>query len=334
MDKIILEFIKDSGRRSEYRIFSSIVVRIGRGYENDLIVSDPHVSQTHCVIRVHEDGFSIQDSGSLNGTWLERHIPEQGGFLSSPRNGSHKIKVEGMMRIYSGDIIHVGGTNIRFLVSGQPVEPAIPMLRPSPFFEEISSPGKAWLIVISAVMLTCAIEHQESFKNLPVSKFFSVGIGLLLTFLVWSGIWSFIGWLVKRKAFFNAHLSWAALFFLAMTLFYPLSDHLGYLASSHIVEMTVGSIILWVFISALIAGHLMLATLIPRRYQIGVAVGLSLIMVLFGVVTYFAGRPQFNAQPELYGTLVPPYVNGVLKSESVSEFLKNSNKIFIQKPNE
>lgn len=322
--------MKDSGRRSDYLTFNAMAVRIGRGYENDLIVFDPHVSQAHCLIRVHEDGFSMQDLGSLNGTWILRqplseHLHRKGGPI--------KQKVDGILHIFSGDIILVGNTKIRFLVSGHPVEPAKPLLKPSPFFEEISSAPKAWLVVFSAVLLSCVVEHQESFKNLPVSRFFSIGIGLLLTFLVWSGIWSFVGWLIKRKAFFNAHLSWVALFFLSMTLTYPLADHLGYVFSSSVVELAVGSFIFWFFISILIVGHLMLATRILRRYQILVAVGISTVVIAFGIVTYFAGRPQFNTQPDLYGTLVPPYAR-LVRGQSIDQWIQKSQKVFISKKHE
>lgn len=338
MDKVILEFVKDSGKRPEYRVFYSMVVRIGRGYENDLLVSDPHVSSAHCLVRVHENGFSLEDLESLNGTWLIRQMPSEqeqkpvgennpAKKLLSRKKGILKQRVQGSVRIYSGDIILVGHTKIRFLASGHPVEPAKPIIKPSPFFEEISSVPKAWLIVVSAVILTCAIEHQESYKNLPVSRFLSVAIGLVLTFLIWSGIWSFVGWLIRKKSYFHAHLSWVALFFLSMTLVYPLSDHLGYISSSSMVEMISGSIIFWLFGSALIAGHLMLATMILRRYQIGVAVGVSSAILLFGVMTYFAGRPQFNPQPELYSTLIPPYAR-LVAGRSIDQFVNKSRTIF------
>ncbi|MBL8013752.1 MAG: FHA domain-containing protein [Candidatus Omnitrophica bacterium] len=329
MDKVILEFIKDSGKHPDYRVYHSMNVKIGRGYENDLIVSDPYVSQAHCVIRVHEDGFSVQDLGSLNGTWV---IKNPVGGISNGKSLSHQ-KVDSSCHIVSGEIVIVGHTKIRFLHSGHELEPAKPILKPSAFFEEISSAPKSWLIVLSSILLACAVEHQESFKNLPVSRFFSIGIGLLLTFLIWSGIWSFVGWLIKRKAFFNAHLSWVALFFLSMTLFYPLADHLGYVFSSPMVEMIAGALIFWLFIGALLAGHLMLATVISRKYQIGVAVGISTVVILFGVVTYFAGRPQFNPQPELYGTLIPPYAR-LVAGQSVNQWIEASQNIFVQKKHE
>ena len=340
MEKVILEFLKDSGRRADYTAFSGLVVRIGRGYDNDLIVSDAHVSKHHCVIRVQEEGFTLEDLESTNGTWVIINAPEKksGRFTGlrpfgvGNKNQSGKLKVDQSLRIHSGDIIVIGHTRLRFIVSGHEIEPAKPIVGPNVFFEEINSAGKSWLLVISALVLSSVVEHQESYKNLPWSKFISVGIGLLLTILVWSGIWSFVGWLIQRRSYFNAHLSWATLFFLGMTIIYPLSDQLGYMTSSQKVELAAGSFFFWVLISMLIAGHLMIATLIARRYQIAVAVALSMTIVAFGIVTYYAGKAEFNPQPDLYSTLVPPY-GRIAPSDSVEQFLQKSAKIFLTKAN-
>jgi hypothetical protein len=340
MEKVILEVMKDSGRRADYTVFSGLVVRIGRGYDNDLIISDAHVSEHHCVIRVHEEGFTLEDLASINGTWVvaTTSAKKAGRFtgLSQPgvgkSNQGGKVKVDQSLRIHSGDIIIIGHTRLRFIVSGHEIEPAKPIAGPNAFFEEINSAGKSWLLVISALVLSSAVEHQESYKNLPWSKFISVGIGLLLKILVWAGIWSFVGWLVKRKAYFNAHLSWATLFFLVMIIVFPLADQLGYMASSEKIELAAGSFIFWVMISMLIAGHLMIATFIARRYQIAVAVVLSMTVIAFGIVTDYAGKAEFDPQPDLYSTLVPPY-GRIASGDSVEQFLQKSTKIFLTKTN-
>ncbi len=343
MEKIILEVMKDSGKRPDYRIFSSMVISMGRAYDNDLIVSDPHVSQMHCMLRAHEHGYTLEDLGSLNGTWLmpvasqRQEVSVKADSDAQEKTASLKLKnkihVQERVSISSGDIILIGQTRIRFMVSSHEVEAAKPMIRPNAFFEEINSPGKAWLIVTSAVMLGCVVEHQESVKNLPISKFVSVSIGLIFAFLIWSGIWSFAGWLIKRKSFFNAHLSWVTLFFLGMTLTYPLADHMGYIFCQEIVEMAVGSFIFWVFIAALVVGHLIIATHIARRYQIIASAAISTAIVVFGLVSAFAGKPQFNPLPDLYGTLIPPYAR-VMPGDSIDQFLNKSNRIFVFKSNE
>lgn len=342
MEQMILEILRE-GHRIEHRSFSDPAVRIGRSFDNDVIIADPFVSGHHCVIRSHEDGFSLEDSSSTNGTWLISSAPEnatgtavkkQWRLFGSRKDKSvvAKMRVESSRRLHSGDTILIGHTRLRFFVARHEVEPARRMMRPSAFFEEINKPYKACLLVIFALLLSSFMEHQESYKNLPLSKFVSIGIGLLMTIVVWAGIWSFVGWLIKRRAFFSAHLSWAALFFICMTFVYPLADYLGYITSSQTVEIVVGSVVFWIFISFLIAGHLMIATFIRKRYQFTVAVILSMTIIVFGIVTYYSGKSEFSPQPELYSTLIPPYGKLVVHSDSVDQFLHKSEKIFENKP--
>src|SRR5438105_2198090 len=48
-------------------------IRIGRGYDNDVIVDDPYVAAQHLRIERQEDGrLAAVDLGSLNGTFLDR----------------------------------------------------------------------------------------------------------------------------------------------------------------------------------------------------------------------------------------------------------------------
>ncbi len=46
--------------------------RIGRSSANDLQISDPSISSTHCEISVNGDSASIRDLGSTNGTFVDR----------------------------------------------------------------------------------------------------------------------------------------------------------------------------------------------------------------------------------------------------------------------
>src|SRR5262245_50268002 len=71
-------------------------VRIGAGGENDVIITDEHVSRYHCELRMTNEGWLLRDLGSTNGT----------------RVGEVAIK-EGL--VSPGAVITVGATRIRFL---------------------------------------------------------------------------------------------------------------------------------------------------------------------------------------------------------------------------
>ena len=77
---------------------------------------------------------------------------------------------------------------------------------------------------------------------------------------------------------------------------------------------------------------LTIATFISRRNQVIAATIISTVVITFGVVTYYAGKTEFDPQPDFYSTLVPPYAN-VVAGGSVDQFLQKSEKIFLSKTN-
>jgi hypothetical protein len=314
VEKVILESIRENGLRKDYQVFGDMVIRVGRGYDNDFIVADPHASANHFVIRVHEQGFIIEDLASTNGTLLGKH------------------KVHGQMTLNSGDEITIGRTRLRFVTSHHKVDPPVPLGTPSAFFIEINRPLKAWLIVLAGLLLCVLVEHQESYKNLAVQKFVSIGIGMVMIVLVWSGLWAFIGRIIKHKSSFNAQLSWSGLFFLAMTLFYPFADHFGYMTNSAVIEMIMGSVIFGIFLALLVAGHLTIATFLSKHTRILASSVISVVILTFGIVTYYASKSDFDPQPDYYATVLPPYAK-LAPSLTVDQFIQKSQSVFLNKTN-
>ncbi|GIJ29726.1 hypothetical protein Vqi01_48880 [Micromonospora qiuiae] len=69
---------------------------IGRDPAVDIVVYDPHLSRRHAEIRLADEGVSLTDLGSTNGTWV---------------NGG---RTNGMIRLADGDVIRLGRTELRF----------------------------------------------------------------------------------------------------------------------------------------------------------------------------------------------------------------------------
>ena len=72
----------------------------------------------------------------------------------------------------------------------------------------------------------------------------------------------------------------------------------------------------------------MIATFISRRNQIIAATVLSTVIIAFGIVTYYAGRSEFNPQPDFYSTLAPPYAH-IVPGGTLDAFLSKSEKVFL-----
>jgi len=87
-------------------------LRFGRTSDNDVVVSDPAASRSHCRIFVHEAKLFVEDLGSGNGTKL---------------NG---VKLTQPTELRTGDAVRIGDTIYTF--TGPPPPPSLDSTQPVP----------------------------------------------------------------------------------------------------------------------------------------------------------------------------------------------------------
>ncbi|HKP17703.1 MAG TPA: FHA domain-containing protein [Gaiellaceae bacterium] len=84
------------GRTGEQFIIDKQQTTVGRTPDCDIFLDDVTVSRRHAVIARSDDGFTIEDLGSLNGTFLNRHRIERS-------------------RLENGDEVQIGKYRLIFL---------------------------------------------------------------------------------------------------------------------------------------------------------------------------------------------------------------------------
>jgi FHA domain len=78
------------------RGLDSRTLTIGRGQGNDIALEDEFASAHHASIEPRRDGVWVLDTGSTNGTFVN------GAKVSKPR------------KLEPGDVIRIGGTDLRY----------------------------------------------------------------------------------------------------------------------------------------------------------------------------------------------------------------------------
>lgn len=68
-DSAILLVLKGAGMGSRF-LLNSNTTRVGRELNNEISLDDITVSRSHALINRDENGFSVKDLGSLNGTYI------------------------------------------------------------------------------------------------------------------------------------------------------------------------------------------------------------------------------------------------------------------------
>jgi hypothetical protein len=85
------------GRAGEHFAPQGERTTIGRSPENDIFLDDVTVSRKHAVLLQQDDGYHIEDLGSLNGTFLNRK------------------RIESSSRLENGDEVQIGKYKLTYL---------------------------------------------------------------------------------------------------------------------------------------------------------------------------------------------------------------------------
>ncbi|MCA1779110.1 MAG: FHA domain-containing protein, partial [Xanthomonadaceae bacterium] len=107
--EVIVEQLGTTNNVLERQKFDQHTIWLGRGFDNDVILSDEHADARHARLTVDEEGdLWIEDLESVNG-------------IRRPR---HKQHIE-RRRVESGDVFLIGRSRIRIFQATHRVRPAV-----------------------------------------------------------------------------------------------------------------------------------------------------------------------------------------------------------------
>ena len=101
---VVIEILGWAGKsRKRFRVESDEVT-VGRGYTNDIVLSDPHISPQHLRLNATDQGWAIEDLNSLNGVQVVCKRGDIDGVFAS------------------GSEIKIGRTRLRIVATDHAVE--------------------------------------------------------------------------------------------------------------------------------------------------------------------------------------------------------------------
>jgi hypothetical protein len=159
-------------------------VRIGRAYDNDVVIDDPYVAPYHLLIARDADGRLVaEDLDSLNGLFLDRDPARR-----------PQITLDG------DRAIRVGTTLLRVRDPTQPVPPERPHTLDARLWPRVAA--------MTVLMLGAYLAAQwlgESGEP-KASRYVSTVLALPLLTLAWSGAWAVASRIFAGQARFERHL--------------------------------------------------------------------------------------------------------------------------------
>lgn len=184
---IFVEILTPDGDVKNRYIFTKLPIRIGRAYDNDIILDDPHTASHHAQIEYNQlDELIISDSGSLSG--ITQNHKREAFFVI---DGDHHYRL--------------GRTLLRIRTADYPVAPELTDTTNHRWEGWRPALTGALLLVLISLLTTWLSDIQES----NISKYLLELIGVVGFVVCWSGVWALFNKLFSGHARFGRHL-WIA----------------------------------------------------------------------------------------------------------------------------
>jgi hypothetical protein len=192
MDELIhIEVLNRHGEVTSRHAAGTLPVRIGRAYDNELVLDDPYVAPHHAVVERGPDGkLEIADAGSRNGL-----------FRAHSRQRLTRERIDPAARY------RAGRTEFRVRSSADPV--------PDELVDRgtgaLRRPVVALLAVVSVAAVVLFYAWSGTDQRTELVKLATTPVLILLALIIWSGAWGLAGRLLSAERCFAAHLTVAAL---------------------------------------------------------------------------------------------------------------------------
>jgi len=277
-----IEVLSRHGEVGQRERIEAAEARIGRAFDNDVVVDDPHVAPHHLRIHRGEDGELVaEDLGSLNGLYRE-HGAERAMRLQLAR--------------YPG--IRIGRTVLRVHDAAHTVPAEKPLTPPRAHARWAMGLGAALLLGLLALQwLNLTSEPSANLMLLPL-------LGFVTILALWTSVWAMLSRVFFGQARFSLQLRIAITACIALVLWDQLTESLSFgFAWREMAEYAgLGA---WAVLAATCFAHLQ--SIGPRHLR--AAMGLVVALIGAGAALQYLGKSETRkliGQRATLGDLRPP----------------------------
>ena len=275
--------------------------RIGRAFDNDVVVNDPHVAPHHLRVFRGEDGALVaEDLGTHNGLYAE--------------HGAQRLA---RLALAGDPGLRIGRTTVRVHDALQPVAAERPLTPPRAHAHWGTGLAAAlFLLILFVNWLELTGEPSANLIVLPL-------LGLATALSLWTGLWSLASRILFGQAQFALHLRIAVSACIAIVLWDQLTETLSFaLAWRALVDHAgLGA---WAILGVTCYAHL--HAIGPRHMN--VVAGVFMALIGTGAAMHYLGRWESRSQAgdrAALGELRPPMLRA-RPLASAEEFFRNAEE--------
>ena len=308
---VILELVNRGRRVIQRYKMNAAVIRIGRAYDNDIILDEPHVSPHHAELRLDESGqWFIHDLNSTNGIRYEFGKP-----IRAPRIVS------------SGEVFSLGRAHLRLMSIQHPIPDTVPLTKIESLLVVLSN---LWVVVGLTLLMVSWFAlraYMEASAQSANSEIIQQVLMALLVVLVWAGLWGFFGRVLRHEARFLTQLSVVFLCAVGLTLV----EYLGSLVGYNFLSLTAENVIVyageWFLFGALFYLNLMIATHLRPIISMISGATLAALILCVPLLFHVFDEDNFSHRPNYVEVLRPPILK-FTGSMDRSDFFERAPEIF------
>ena len=273
--------------------FAGAELRIGRGYDNDLVLDDPHVAVSHLrIFRTDAGGLVAEDIGSANGLFLDR----------DPRRQER-------VALHGDAILRIGTLLLRVREAGYVVARERPLTPPRRRWP-LAAALAAAIFGLEALTLWLAEtgEPKASHYVMPL-----LGLGAFT--LAWTAVWAMLSRVFAGEARFGRTLVVALAGLLGYTLYVILAETAAYSlawrwpeAYAYAVSWVVLGLVAFVYLRAIVPRH--------RLAAAGAVTGFAVLAIATQTLSQSEAHADFGQQSYLHRLLPPAMRLAPLKNEA------------------
>jgi hypothetical protein len=203
---LFIEILNPDGSIKHRHNITHLPVRLGRAYDNDIILDDPHTAAHHAIIERNQlDELVISDLESINGITLNHQ--REPYFVVDGHN-----------------TYRLGRTRLRIRTRDFAINPEV--------IDNTNHRWEGWLPALVAMAIISLITLSSTWiadlNERNFSDYLEEVINMLVFALVWSGIWALLGRLFTGHPRFGRQLFIASCTLLAYEVWEWLSGILAY----------------------------------------------------------------------------------------------------------
>jgi hypothetical protein len=288
-------------------------ITIGRGYDNDIILSDPHTCPNHLHIDFVEGSWKISDQKSINGCFLEEQ-----------QNKNHNADQH---VINDGDIISVGKSQLRLLFVDHPVAPTIQLSTFENFINLMRHPLALFISVALFISIAGGLRYLSSPIESNYSQFFVNSVGMALVFALWPGGVALVSHLTKHDARIMVQLGVSFVFFNLMWCSDFINNIIVFNSANHSLVMLVTTLLPITLAFCLFWLNCYIGFHMSARRKVIVAASITALLFGGSYLVQYSHKPEFNPHPQYNATIMSPSFL-LVPSSSVDQFIDDNNLLF------